>query len=83
MKFRVTFKTPYVLDMTLEDHKETHCLEHARHVPACEECVEAEDRSFNNLDAIQKCAEKFIQYGEYITIEFDTETQTATAVPLK
>lgn len=28
-------------------------------------------------------ARKFVQYGEYITIEFDTETKTATVLPAR
>lgn len=28
-------------------------------------------------------AQEFVKYGEYITVEFDTEKQTATAVPIK
>lgn len=35
------------------------------------------------LAEAKELAEKYVQYGEYVTIEFDTETQTATVVPLK
>lgn len=32
-------------------------------------------------EEIEETASKFVSYGEYVTIEFDTETKTATVVP--
>ncbi len=81
MKFRVTFKTPDALDPALQEHMDTHCEDHEDHDPDCDKCFQLEDRGCAAISAIQKCAEKFIEYGEYVTIEFDTETQTATVVP--
>ncbi len=31
----------------------------------------------------KEVAKQFIEYGEYITVEFDTEAKTATVVPLR
>jgi hypothetical protein len=31
----------------------------------------------------QKVTDKFVEYGEYVRIEFDTQTQTATVVPIR
>jgi CRISPR/Cas system-associated protein Csm6 len=33
------------------------------------------------LDKAWKALGKFVQYGEYVTIEFDTDAGTATVVP--
>ena len=58
MIFRLSFKTPDVLDYTLEDYPEYQ----------------------NEIKAL---AEKFIEYGECISIEFDTDAGTATVIPVK
>lgn len=62
MKYRFTFKTPDVLDRTITDLLEGHAHDQR-------DDVEAEVRAV---------AEKYIQYGEYVTIVVDTETGAAT-----
>lgn len=42
-----------------------------------------EDLSEEEQEEAKETARKFVEYGEYITVKFDTETQTATVVPLK
>jgi hypothetical protein len=42
----------------------------------------------DNLDGeeaeeIQEVADKFIKYGELVTVEFDTEKKTAIVIPVK
>ena len=49
----------------------------------CEECEELAHAFQDEQKAIHKFAEKFIQYNEYVTIEFDTEAKTAVVVPVK
>jgi hypothetical protein len=44
----------------------------------CAACDEADVCSTQML----ACADKFVQFGKQITIEFDTETGTATLVPV-
>jgi len=46
-----------------------------------------DDREINAItdarkDKVNKALRNWVEYGEYITIEFDTEAQTATVVPL-
>jgi hypothetical protein len=36
-----------------------------------------------DLDKMQKFAAKFVEYGENIVVEFDTEAGTATVRPVK
>lgn len=59
MKFRVTFKTPDVVDNTIENLG-----------------VEPDEQ-----EAIYKqVVSKWFKYGEYVTIEVDTNADTATVV---
>jgi hypothetical protein len=38
---------------------------------------------FNEMkEPMQEFASRWVKYGEYITIEFDTEAGTATVVPV-
>ena len=34
----------------------------------------------DDLDKFQELLDKYVKYGEYITVEFDTETQTVKVV---
>lgn len=36
-----------------------------------------------DFESAQKVLDKFVEYNEYVRIEFDTETQTATVVPTR
>jgi hypothetical protein len=40
-----------------------------------------EDMNENDRYLAHKVAEKYMEYGEYITVEFDTETESATVIP--
>jgi hypothetical protein len=31
---------------------------------------------------MRRVAKRFVKYGEYVTVEFDTEAGTATVVPI-
>jgi hypothetical protein len=80
MKFNVTFKTNDVLDGVIPKLP-TDCGD-----PICQEdpnfpCKSCKTMSDDN-DAMLAVTDKFIEYGEYITIEFDTKKGTAVAVPL-
>lgn len=57
MKFRLTFKTPDVLEQIKEQLPDP----------------EAEP-------AFRRLADKYVKFAEYITVEFDTITQTAVVV---
>ena len=37
--------------------------------------------TMEDLDAVTQLTSRFLQYGEYVTIEFDTESGTATVLP--
>lgn len=75
MKFRVTVKSP---DGVYESIRE-----------AAEESVEplgldkeeAEYLCEKRQESLSEFAAKWVKYGEYITVEFDTEAGTATVVP--
>lgn len=61
MKFTLTFKTPDVTDQA--DH--------------LWEDIQNEDERYEVKRKIEEIIEKFIEFNEYIHIEFDTETMTA------
>jgi len=65
MKATVMFKTPDVTEYAIEDA--------IRYVDSEDEKEEIKAK----LEAVFK---KFIEYGECISIEFDTDTQTAVVV---
>ena len=77
MKFRLTFKTPDVLDSVLEDmdyDPETQCDCGGN----CVDCDRLMDLARQDQEEVKEFAKQFLIYGEYITIDFDTEAKTAT-----
>lgn len=60
MKIRLTFKTPDVVDESIQE------------IENQEEAV-----------MVSNLARKWIQYGEYITVEIDTEKETCIVVPIQ
>jgi len=94
MKFRAMFKTPDVIEDALKDafdHEASPCCcggwdGEGKKCPSCEcngnciDCELAEDRLRDKTDEARKMTEKFVAHGEYVTIEFCTDTNTATVV---
>lgn len=75
MKFTLTFKSPDALDQVLNSCPK--CEEHPLYVEDCSDCANEDIR-----EDIREAAGKFVEYGEYITVEFDTNTGTAKVLPL-
>jgi hypothetical protein len=69
VKFRLTFKTPNATDAIVDQLD-------AEYNDDSEEKQEMKE-------AMEDVAEKFVEYDEYVTIEFDTDGQSATVVPLR
>lgn len=49
---------------------------------------DAVDEALNEVaeehrDAARRMCKKFFEYGEYVTVEVDTEKRTATVIPAK
>jgi len=76
MKFTITFKTPDAMDDAIKDavFAESDC--------DCGLCPKCREIRRENEPPIRAVAEKFIEYGEYVYIELDTETGTATVLPI-
>lgn len=76
MKIRVTFKDPDALDNALQEAPlvRPDGLTDEEWEPI------AEARREKIRDGL--CA-TFIEYGEYITVEYDTEAKTCTVVPYR
>lgn len=80
MKFTVTFKTPDALDQLNSEHMQPcakHLAEDEWGHEDCDDCVEADEAEKEKLQSMKEFAEQYIEYGEYVNIEFDTDTQTA------
>jgi hypothetical protein len=78
MKFRVTFKDP---DGPLD------CLaDEAKRLAAAVEGIDDDEREAlaeSRRENLREFVGGWLEYSEYVTIEFDTEANTATVVPCK
>lgn len=70
MKFTVTMKTPDALDYALEDLEE-QLSDH--------ELLDEDDRR-DKLEEAREFAKEYMEWSEYIRVEFDTEAKTATVL---
>lgn len=77
MKFRIPFKTP---DAMTEGIRSS--LLQAGIPDAVDTDGNMDMRMHPTRDMVQT-AEQFIQNGEFVVLEFDTETQTASVVPFR
>ena len=78
MKFTISFKDPDVVHDAVREAVE-------REVNAIEslDADEKEDLIETRSEKINDKLDKWIKYGEYVSIEFDTEAGTATVQPAK
>jgi hypothetical protein len=76
MKFTVTFKTPDALDYAIED-----AANNDSGIEAIADDEEREDAKFALKMELKMFAEKWVRYGEYINVEFDTDAGTASVRP--
>ncbi len=74
MKFRITFKTPDAVSDAIESHGFGYDKSDSE---------EQADAKYDFADKMKKVAEKFVSYGECVTVEFDTDTQTCEVVSKK
>jgi hypothetical protein len=72
MKFRVVFKTPDAVEDALRSDLPE---------PADEDDEEAVYCLQETIDEAIDFAARWVRYGESVTVEFDTEANTATVVP--
>lgn len=81
MVFRVTFKTPNAFDLILEEITNTANVEMAE-TEVEEHKNIIENQLQDNILDIESIKDKFVKYGELITVEFNTDLNTATVVPI-
>jgi hypothetical protein len=83
MKFRVTFKAPDAVS----DSARVAAEDQARRIlaPAGPELDAREETDLAQAlhDDLLAFAGKWVEYGEYVTVEFDTDAGTATVVPVQ
>lgn len=76
MKIKITFKTPDAVYCVLEDELATNYEDRA---PS-----EADEEKVDGMRAeYLETINKFVKYGEQVTIEFDTKKDTATVMKVK
>ena len=73
MKIKITFKTPDAVDDALEQEFATNYEEDSPSDRDEERVEEMKETARNTI-------EKFVRCGEYITVEFDTDNDTATVL---
>ncbi len=81
MKFTITFKTPDVVTDTVYDQIKMKMYQEEEDISELTEEHYAEIEEQTDREK-QKVA-KWIKYGEYVTIEFDTDKGTATVQEAK
>ena len=77
MKFKITLKDPDGVDNSIREYAKSLF----DNLPLSEE--EKNDCAYTREGVLHSELEKWIKYGEYITIEFDLVKKTATVVPQK
>lgn len=78
MKFRITFKDPDGVSDCVTEAVENE-LKHILREP--ERVRNAAEEAYS--EEINEFIETWVEYGEYLTVEFDTEEGTATVVPVR
>lgn len=74
MKFIVTFKTPDAVANAIKEAA-------MQAIPPNIDDAEADAFFSEKQDEMLTCILKWVKYAECVTIEFDTEADTATVVP--
>lgn len=82
MKFSLTFKTPDVLEQALDNIKNKYSSD-CDHCGDCIGCEAMEDSFREDRELIECFTDRFIKYGESITIDFDTTEGTAIVKKVK
>lgn len=70
MLIKLTFKTPDVVDEAAAD-------------VALQEAPSDVDAQFDVREEVREACKPWVQYGEYCTIEIDSEAGTATVLPAR
>lgn len=77
-KFRVTLKDPDGVFESVREYAESIAAQ-AKAIPAVAE-LSPGDWAESIRSALSEKISRWVKYGEYVTIEFDTEAGTATVV---
>lgn len=81
MKIRLTFKTPDVTG-AIKDHLVNHCEVHDDYDQGCTACIDHKFEAEEEIRSVKERLSKFIQYGEYIAVDFDLNAGTATVIAI-
>ena len=76
MKFNISFKTPDAVEHAINEEMDEWANNEREKDMNEEEVIQ--DMIDDKIEEFTKFMDQWIQYGENITIEFDTEANTAT-----
>ncbi len=77
MKIVVSFKTPDALEYAIKEHLE------AEQVADDDGMPDPENGHDDMFDELKEKLSEWVEYGECVSIEFDTEAGTATVLKVK
>lgn len=77
MKFKVTMKDPDTLYDAIDEAVRDDIAKIAGLTDA-----DREELAETRTDAVREVTRKWFQYGEYLSVEIDTETGTAIVLPV-
>ncbi len=83
MKFQVTLKTPDAQDYAIESALEivkNELQSQEENADSGLDPDDVEDYLSEKKDELKEFTDKWFRYGECVTIEFDTDTQTAKVI---
>lgn len=78
MKFKIMFKDPDGVSECLEHEAK----DYAETVPSINK-AERERIAELRYETLKLAIRPWVEYGEYLEVEFDTDAKTATVVPVK
>lgn len=77
-------KTPDALEDALNEIAQIETSVAEEQMPLGSDGIdeECEDMISDHVNTARNFAKQFFRYGEFITVEFDTEAKTATVLPI-
>jgi len=79
MKFNITFKSPDAVDACLQETVDNY----VGYMADVDEDIEREELALETKAKLKKFLKTWVKNLEYITIRFDTDTNTAIVLPRK
>ena len=83
MKFRISMKTPEALDRAVREAARELAGEPPTHGEGFIASHYYKDNLEEHVDDLKELAKTWFEFGEYLTVEVDTEAKTCVVIPRK